>query len=127
MNNLDCLYALSVPQIRSFLKLENPLGVYIAIPQSMTIFWPVMDLLRTKVLIWSATSSGVAVPLRADLSTVAFTLDSGNWLPLVDRGRSAKIRRGWKYVTHHSVIINPGLTLLHLTFLPQIIASPFVR
>lgn len=53
-----------------------------AIPQSMTMFWPVIDLLSTTVLIWSATSSGEAVDLRADLSVVALTLDSGNLLPL---------------------------------------------
>lgn len=29
--------------------------------------------------------------------------------------------------TYHSVIINPGLTLLHLTLLPQIMARPFMR
>jgi hypothetical protein len=55
---------------------------YIAIPQSMTIFCPVMDLLNTKVLICSATSSGDAVDLSADFSVVALTLASGNLLPL---------------------------------------------
>jgi len=49
-----------------------------AIPQSMTIFWPVMDLLRTRALICSATSSGTAVDFSADFSVVALTFDSGN-------------------------------------------------
>lgn len=42
-----------------------------------------------------------------------------------NRNKSPKIKKGAK--THHSVIINPGLTLLHLTPLPQIIASPLVK
>jgi hypothetical protein len=53
-----------------------------AIPPSKTMFCPVMDLLRTRVLICSATSSGVASVLRVDFSVVALTLASGNLLPL---------------------------------------------
>ncbi len=48
----------------------------------MTMFWPVMDLLKTRVLIWSATSSTVGRDLRAVFCVVAVILASGNWLPL---------------------------------------------
>jgi len=49
-----------------------------AMPQSKTIFCPVMDLLRASVLTCSATSSGVASDFKADFSVVALTFDSGN-------------------------------------------------
>ena len=58
------------------------ISIYTAMPQSITMFCPVIDLLSTRVLTCSATSSGVASDFSADLSVVAFTFDSGNFLPL---------------------------------------------
>lgn len=102
---------------------------YTAIPQSTTTFWPVILLLMTNDLTWSATSAGSAVDLSAALAIVASTLALGKRSPLLRMYRqlhslafAAKTEK-----THHSVIINPGLILLHLTFFPQISASPLVK
>src|SRR5271156_5318301 len=83
-------------------------SLYIAMPQSNTTFCPVMLLLITIVLTCSATSSTVAKLFSTPFSVAALTFASGNFWP-------------------HSVIMSPGLTLLHRTLGPDIVASPFVR
>jgi hypothetical protein len=56
---------------------------YIAMPQSITIFCPVIDLLKTKVLTCSATSSTDAVDFSADFSITPLIFSGGNRLPLL--------------------------------------------